>query len=183
MFGYALMTVRCLVIAVLAAAALGKLRRRAAREQFARVLELGLAMPRARLVAGGWVAIEAVTALLLALPMTTRPAALLAAGELALLTAGATVLVARRTGLSCPCFGAGDAPLNRRTVLRNATLTGAALLLAISSGPSVPAAGTLAAVLTVLVGAALRWQAPALRALLPAVRGASRQSALVAGRR
>ncbi|MBV9821087.1 MAG: hypothetical protein JO144_02490 [Actinobacteria bacterium] len=179
------MTLRCLLIAVLAAAALGKLRHRAALEQFARVLALGLGLPRAKLVAGGWVAVEAVTALLLVLPPTARPAAVLATAELALLTAGAAVLVVRRTGLSCPCFGTGDAPLSRLTVLRNAALTGAALLLAIGlrvrTSPPVPV--TLAAVLTVLVGAALRWQAPALRALLPAGRGASRQSVLAAGGR
>ncbi|MEO7260344.1 MAG: hypothetical protein ABI047_03660, partial [Jatrophihabitantaceae bacterium] len=66
-------------------------------------------------------------------------------------------------------FGTGHARLSWRTVLRNSALTGAAVLLA--AGLRLPAAVasapvTLAAVLTVLVGATLVGQARPLRALL-----------------
>jgi hypothetical protein len=187
MVGYILMSVRCLLTLVLATAAFGKVRHRSGIEQFALVLRLGLGVPYAVLVAGGWVAVEALTALLLVLPPTVSMAAELATAEFALLTAGAAVLVARRRGFSCPCFGGGNAPLSRRTVLRNAALTAAALLLAFGSRlPQTPAPVTLAAVLTVGVGALLGWQAPALRSLIGHVRhqvAASRPVLTTDGRR
>jgi hypothetical protein len=168
MFGYFLVSVRCLLALVLAASSLGKVRHPLGIEQFARVLSLGLGVPHARLVAGGWVAAEGLTALLLVPPSTVRAAAALATAEFALLTAGAAVLVAQRRGFSCPCFGGGQAPLSWWSVLRNAALTAAALLLAFGlrlSRAGTPAPVVLAAVLTVAVGAVLCWQAPALRSL------------------
>ncbi|HST49802.1 MauE/DoxX family redox-associated membrane protein, partial [Jatrophihabitans sp.] len=170
----------------LVVAAFGKVRHRSGIERFGLVLRLGLGVPQASLVAGGWVAAEGLTALLLLLPPTAAAAAALAALEFALLTAGVAVLVARRPGFSCPCFGNGDAPLGWRTVLRNAALTAVALLLAIGMrlpGTSAPAPVTLAAVLTVLVGAVLSWQAPALRALIRQVRPAASRSVLATGGR
>jgi hypothetical protein len=186
MFGFLLMSVRCLLALVLAAAAFGKVWHRAGIEQFALVLRLGLGIPHAVPVAAGWVAAEAITALLLALPATVRPAAVLATVEFALLTAGAALLVARRREFRCPCFGTADAPLSRRTVLRNAALAAAALLLALGSRlpqASAPAPVTLAALLTVGVGVVLGWQAPALRSLIERVRSEATRSARVAGAR
>lgn len=187
MFSFAMMSVRCLLALALAAAAFGKLWHRSGIEQFALVLRLGLGVPQAVPVAGGWVAAEGLTALLLVLPPTVRAAAWLATAEFALLTAGAAVLVARRRGFSCPCFGNGDAPLSRRTVLRNAALTAAALLLALGlrlPQATAPAPVTLAAVLTVGVGVVLGRQAPALRSLIGlAQRRPARRSALTAGGR
>ncbi len=169
MLGFALMSVRCLLALVLAAAAFGKVRQRSGFEQFGTVLRLGLGVPHAGVVAACWVAGEGLTALLLALPATVRPAAALAAAEFALLAVGAGVLAARRRGFSCPCFGNGDAPVGWPTVLRNAALTAAALLLALGlrlGQAGAPAPVTLAAVLTVGLGGVLGWQAPALRSLL-----------------
>lgn len=169
MFSYTVMSVRCLLVLVLAAAAIGKLWRRSELEEFSRVLGVGLRLPRARLVAGAWVAVEGLTALGLALPLTVRHAAVLAVLEFGCLTAGAAMLVIQRRGFACNCFGTGHAPLDWRTVLRNGALTGAAVLLAAglrlpAAAPSAPV--TLAAVLTVLVGATLVGQARPLRALL-----------------
>ncbi|HEY0165527.1 MAG TPA: MauE/DoxX family redox-associated membrane protein [Jatrophihabitans sp.] len=163
------MSVRCLLVLVLAAAALGKLWRRSELEEFARVLRVGLRLPGARLVAGAWVAVEGLTALGLALPLTVRHAAVLAVLEFGCLTAGSALLVAQRRGFACNCFGTGHSPLSWPTVLRNGALTGAAVLLAASlrmpaAQASAPVA--LAAALTVLVGATLVSQARPLRALL-----------------
>ncbi|HST49922.1 MauE/DoxX family redox-associated membrane protein [Jatrophihabitans sp.] len=163
------MAVRCLLALVLAAAAVGKVWHPAGIEQFGLVLRLGLGVPHASAVAGGWVVAEGLTALLLVPTATVRPAAALATAEFALLTAGAAVLVARRRGFSCPCFGNGNAPIGWPTVLRNAALTAAALLLVLGlrlPQAAAPAPVTLAAVLTVGLGAVLGWQAPALRSLL-----------------
>lgn len=168
MVGFLLVSVRCVLALVLIAAAAGKVWRRSGIEQFGLVLR-GLGVPHALPVAGAWIAAEGVTALLLILPPTVRPGAELATAQFAVLTAGAVVLAARRPGFSCPCFGKGNAPIGWLTVLRNAGLTAAALLLALGlqfSRASAPAPVALAAVLTVGVGVLLSWQAPALRSLL-----------------
>lgn len=169
MFSYALMSIRCLLVLVLAVAAIGKVRHRSELDDFARTLRLGLRLPKARLVAGAWVAAEGLTALGLALPLTVDYAATLAVLVFGCLTVGAAVLVAQRREFACNCFGAGRSPLSWRAVLRNGALTGAAMLLV--AGLRSPAAGAsapvvLAAVLTVLVGASLVGQARPLRALV-----------------
>lgn len=169
MFSYAVMSVRCLLVLVLAAAAIGKARRRSELAEFARILRVGLRLPRARLMAAVWVALEGGTAIALALPQTVGFAAPLAAAELGCLTAGAAVLVAQHREFACACFGAGQSQLSWWTVLRNGTLTGAALLLAaaprLRDGYTVPTEVALAAVLTVLLGAVLVGQVLILRSL------------------
>jgi hypothetical protein len=193
-FGYAVMSVRCLLVLVLATAAIGKLRRRSELAEFARTLRVGLRLPHARLVAGVWVAVEGGTAIALALPSTVGYAAPLAAAEFGCLTAGAAVLVSQHRGFTCSCFGTRRSELSWWTVLRNGALTGAALLLVAglrsSAGSAAPAAVLLAAVLTVLLGAVLAGQAGPLRALLeqsgawhPATRPAPPRSALTGGQR
>ncbi|MEO7261722.1 MAG: MauE/DoxX family redox-associated membrane protein, partial [Jatrophihabitantaceae bacterium] len=169
MLGYAVMFVRCLLVLVLAASAIGKWWHRSELEEFGRTLRLGLRLPQARLVAGAWVAVEGLTALLLVLPLTVGHAAVLAVLEFGCLTAGAAVLVAQHRGFACNCFGTGHRLLSWRTVLRNGALTAAAMLLV--AGLRLPAAAapapvTLAAALTVGVGAVLAVQARPLRALL-----------------
>lgn len=168
MFSYALMSIRCLLVLVLAVAAIGKVRNRSGLDDFGRTLRLGLRLPKARLVAGAWIAVEGLTAIGLALPPTVEYAAIAAALVFGCLTAGAAVLVAQRRQFTCNCFGAGHSPLSWRTVLRNGALTGAAMLLV--AGLRSPAAAAsppvvLAAVLTVVVGALLVGQARPLRAL------------------
>jgi Methylamine utilisation protein MauE len=188
-FSYAVMSIRCLLVVVLAASAIGKVWHRPGLEEFGRTLQVGLRLPRARLVAGAWVAGEGFTAILLALPLTVGYAAVLAVGEFGCLTAGAALLVSQHRGYRCHCFGTGQSELSWWTVLRNGALTMAALLLA--AGLRSPAsAGSapvlLAAALTVLVGGLLVWQARPLRALLEppaAARRVARGSALSGGDR
>jgi len=193
-FSYVVMSVRCLLVLVLATAALGKLRRRSELAEFARTLRVGLRLPRARLVAGAWVALEGGTALALVPPSTAGYAAILAAGEFGCLTVGAAVLVSQHRGFTCSCFGTSRSPLSWWTVLRNGALTAAGVLLAAglwaNSGAEATAAVLLAAVLTVLLGAVLVGQAAPLRALLeqsgawrPAAEQLPRRSALSGGRR
>jgi len=193
-FSYAVVSVRCLLILVLGASAIGKAWHRAALAEFGRTLQVGLRLPQARLVAGAWVALEGLTALALALPWTVEGAAVMAAAEFGCLTVGAAVLVAQHRGFACACFGARQSRLSWWTVLRNGTLTGAALLLAAGlrlwGAAAAPAPVLLAAVLTVLLGAGLVWQAGALRALLrqtgggrPSTRAAAPGSVLLGGRR
>ncbi len=169
MFGYALMFIRCSLIVVLAVAAGGKAWDRSAREEFEYTLEHGLRLPRARPLATAWVAGEGVTALLLALPPSVAAAAVLATLQFGCLTVGVALLAAQRQGFRCSCFGGGGAELGRRTVLRNGLLTLAALLLAAGvrqPGAAAPPPVALAAVLSVLVGSVLVWQARPLRALV-----------------
>lgn len=169
MLVFFLVSLRCLLALVLIFAAAGKLWRRSGIEQLGLVLRAGLGVPHAVLVAGGWVAAEAVTALLLVLPPTVRPGAELATAQFAVLTAGAAVLAVRRPGLRCPCFGNGNAPIGWPTALRNAALTAAALLLALGlrlSHAGAPAPVALAAVLGVGVGVLLGRQLAALRWLV-----------------
>jgi hypothetical protein len=168
-FGYALMFVRCLLILVLAVAAAGKAWNRSAREEFEYALEQGLRLPKARPLATAWVAGEGVTALLLALPPSVPAAAVLATLQFGCLTVGVALLAAQRRGYRCNCLGGGGAELGRRTVLRNGLLTLAALLLAAGvrqPGATAPPPVALAAVLSVLVGSVLVWQARPLRALV-----------------
>jgi len=174
-FSYVLMSVRCVLVLVLAVSTIGKLWHRSELAEFGRTLRVGLRLPRARLVAGAWVGVEGVTAIALALPRTAAPAAVLAAGVFGCLTAGAALLVTQHRGFACTCFGSRSR-LSWWTVLRNGALTAAALLLA--------------AALTVLLGAVLIWQAGPLGVLLrqsgvrhPAGRPATPTSVLSGGRR
>jgi hypothetical protein len=188
------MSVRCVLVLVLAVAALGKVWHRAELAEFGRVLHTGLRLPQARLVARAWIAVEGVTAIALVLPSTAGYAAVVAVGVFGCLTAGAAVLVAQHRGFTCNCFGTTRSQLTWWTVLRNGVLTGAALLLVaglrLPGAAAAPAPVVLAAVLTVLLGAVLVWQARPLRALLeqsgawpPAARGVRPRSALSGGRR
>ncbi|HEV2888206.1 MAG TPA: MauE/DoxX family redox-associated membrane protein [Jatrophihabitans sp.] len=185
---------RCLLALVLAASAIGKWWDRSGIDEFGRILRLGLRLPQARRVAGAWVAAEGVAAVLLAVPLTVGFAAVLATLEFGCLTAGAALLVAQRRGFSCTCFGSGRSQLSWWTVLRNSLLTVAALLLAAGlrqPAAAAPAPVALAAVLSVLVGAVLVWQARPLGALVgqslarhPATRPGPAGSALpIGGRR
>lgn len=169
MFSYAVTSVRCLLVLVLALSALGKVRHRSALAQFGDTLRTGLRFPMARAVARAWVALEGATAVGLALPPTLGYAALVAVAEFGCLTAGAAVLVAQHRGFACNCFGSGRSQLTWWTVARNGALTAAALLLALAlrlRAPAVTAPVLLAAVLTVALSAVLVWQARPLRALI-----------------
>jgi len=192
-FGYAVMFLRCLLVVVLAVSAAGKAADRVAREEFEHTLRAGLRLPRARLLAGAWVAGEGLTALLLVLPQTVGMAAVLATVQFGCLTVGVALLAAQRRGFRCSCFGGGGSELGRRTVLRNGLLAAAALLLALGlrqPDAAAPAPVALAGVLSVLLGSVLVWQAGPLRALAgrsltrhPAVRSSVGSGPVAAGRR
>ncbi|WP_063762666.1 MauE/DoxX family redox-associated membrane protein [Streptomyces sp. NRRL S-1448] len=118
----------CLAV-VFGAAALGKLRSRAAFSRFAQslttwdLLPAGWVRPCAVLVAASEVA---VLLLLLASPLAVpagRVGFVLAAGLLLAFTAGAALMVVRGVRAVCRCFGASGSPMGRLHVLRNGVLT------------------------------------------------------------
>ncbi|MFE0191451.1 MauE/DoxX family redox-associated membrane protein [Streptomyces sp. NPDC059008] len=118
----------CLVV-VFGAAALGKIRSRAAFSRFAQsltamdLLPAGWVRACAVLVAGGEVA---VLLLLLASPLTAPAGVVgcvLAAGLLLAFTVGAALTVIRQVRVVCRCFGASGGPMGRLHVLRNGALT------------------------------------------------------------
>lgn len=139
-----------LLIAVLAVSAASKVRRRADFRDFvASLRRTGLLQPSAaRVVALMVVSTEGSAALLLLLPGTRRPGFVVAGLLLAVLTAGVAVIVRRGKRVTCRCFGASGAPLQIRHVIRNATLTGAAVVGVIAGAPTFNAV----AVVVVLIG-------------------------------
>ena len=127
---YAAPACQGLLIVVFLASAAGKLRGRQALRAFASSLvTLGLvrsrrAAPVAAAVAGA----EALAVLLLVVPVTRAAGFAAAAALLAVLTAGVAVVLARGTAAPCRCFGPSPTPLSVRHLVRNAALTGAAVL-------------------------------------------------------
>ncbi|BDM74622.1 methylamine utilization protein MauE (plasmid) [Streptomyces nigrescens] len=151
----------CLAV-VFGAAALGKVRSRAAFSRFAQslttmdLLPAGWVRPCAVLVAGSEVA---VLLLLLASPLTAPAglvAFLLAAGLLLAFTSGAALMVVRGVRAECRCFGASGTPMGRLHVLRNGVLTLIAAGGALSSsdiGAVAPAYAAVAVAGGAVVGA------------------------------
>ncbi|MEU9497949.1 MauE/DoxX family redox-associated membrane protein [Streptomyces sp. NPDC048196] len=151
----------CLAV-VFGAAALGKLRGRAAFSRFAQslttwdLLPAGWVRPCAVIVAAS----EVVVLLLLLASPLAAPAGpvgfLLAAGLLLAFTAGAALMVARGVRAVCRCFGASGTPMGRLHVLRNGVLTliAAAGVLGSSGIQAVaPAYGAVAVAGGAVVGA------------------------------
>jgi Methylamine utilisation protein MauE len=189
-FGFIVLLLRCALVLVLAASSIGKLTHRSELAELTRTLRSGLRLPRAGLVTRAWVMLEGITAIGLALPATVGYASILAVGVLGCLTVGSGVLVAQHSGFACNCFGIRRSQLSWGAVLRNGALTGAAIGLVVGlrlrGAAAAPAPVLLAAVLTVLLGAVLIWQAGPLRALLRQAeirRPAARVPALLGGRR
>ncbi|MEU4577822.1 MauE/DoxX family redox-associated membrane protein [Nonomuraea sp. ATR24] len=157
---YVSLACRLTLVAVLALAAVAKLRSPrvfAASLAGFDVVPARLRGPLAVLVP----AAELLVALLLALPPTVT-AGFVAATALCLgLTAVPVLVVARGKRVTCACFGASEAPLGVRHIARNAVLlaaavTGAAVALTAGGGmpPTVPGivlAVVSAGVLTVLI--------------------------------
>lgn len=140
-----------LLIAVLAVSAASKVRRRADFRDFvASLRRTSLVKPSAaRVVALVVVSTEGSAALLLLLPGTRRFGFVVAGLLLAVLTAGVAAIVRRGKRVTCRCFGASNAPLQIRHVVRNATLTGAAVVGVIAGASTFNSA----AVVVVLIGA------------------------------
>ncbi|MFG2287658.1 MauE/DoxX family redox-associated membrane protein [Streptomyces sp. NPDC048595] len=151
----------CLAV-VFGAAALGKIRSRAAFSRFAQslttmdLLPAGWVRPCAVLVAGSE---PAVLLLLLTSPLTASAGLagfVLAAGLLLAFTAGAALTVVRGVRAVCRCFGAAGSPMGRLHVLRNGVLTLIAAGGALSSGGAgagAPAYGAVAVAGGAVVGA------------------------------
>ncbi|MEU8423886.1 MauE/DoxX family redox-associated membrane protein [Micromonospora sp. NPDC048835] len=141
------LTARLLLALVFAVAVIGKLRTRAGFAEFVgSVRQFGVparwASPTARVA----VAAEAAVVVLLAVSRTVPAGLLIAAGLLGVLTAAMVVALRRGARPACRCFGAGDAPIGGRHVVRNVALATVALLgllgWATGSGPP-PSAPTV----------------------------------------
>jgi len=100
--------------------------------------------------------LEALVPVLLAVPAARRAGFGLACLLLAAFTVAIAGAVRRRRRTTCRCFGASNAPLGRRHLVRNATLLAAALPGALSPGDGVPPpAGLVIAAAAGAVGAVL----------------------------
>ncbi|MFF7892717.1 MauE/DoxX family redox-associated membrane protein [Streptomyces sp. NPDC007907] len=153
-------TCQALLALVFAIACVSKVRTSAAYAAFSTAVEALARVPRHRAgrVAGGVVALEAATALLLVLPGAGSAGLPVAA----VLLAGFTYVVARAlrdgTAVACRCFGdAGDRPAGPAQLVRNALLLGA-VAAAVPGSPdagSLPWPGWFAAWLTGAVCAVL----------------------------
>ncbi len=160
--GYVELAARVLVGTVLLLAALGKLRSPTARADLVRTLRTvpGVGPRWASRAAAAVIAVEASVGGLVLVPATSRGGAVLAAGLLAVFTAGTGWLVHRRVEASCSCFGGAGAALRGAHVFRNALLTAAAVLPAATGRVSgLERSGLVIAVVTGFVLAQLvsRW--------------------------
>lgn len=118
---------------VFAAAVAGKVFGRGAFRDFRRSLvDTGLVPSRAAAAAaGGIVAAEVSTALLVGIPRTTGSGLALAVVVMTVLTLGVLVVLRRGVRATCRCFGAASTPLTRIHLIRNAiilTIAGTGLL-------------------------------------------------------
>lgn len=140
-----------LLIAVLAVSAASKVGRRADFQDFvASLRRTGLVQAStARVAAMAVVLTEGSAVLMLLLPSTRRVGFVVAGLLLAVLTAGVAVIVRHGSQVTCRCFGASDAPLRIRHVIRNGILTMAAVVGVITRAQAFDAT----AVVVVLIGA------------------------------
>ncbi|MCX4385339.1 hypothetical protein OG777_00155 [Micromonospora peucetia] len=120
---------RILLGLVFLAAVLGKLRTRAGFAGFVgSVGQFGVPARWTAPVARIAVATEAAVVVLLAVPSTVPVGLLIAAGLLGVLTAAIVGALRRGARPACRCFGAADAPIGPRHVVRNLALAVVALL-------------------------------------------------------
>lgn len=144
---YAALVCQGLLATVLLVAAASKVRGAQALRTFALSLTaMGLVRRRAALPLGAAVAGAEVTALVLVtLPATRRLGFAACVLLFAVLTAGVAVVLTRGKPVACRCFGASADPLSGRHVVRNAGLTGVALVGVAAPQADVAAAGALVA--------------------------------------
>jgi len=142
---------RAVLVVVFALALGGKVSSGAAWQSFAdslrqmNILKPSLVRPSARATAVAEAAI--VVLALVPLRAAGTAAFVLASGLLAVLTYAVARVVRRGAAVPCRCFGASDAPLSARHVVRNTTLLTVALLGLAGS----LAAGALAAPMVAIV--------------------------------
>ncbi|MET9343730.1 MULTISPECIES: MauE/DoxX family redox-associated membrane protein [unclassified Nonomuraea] len=158
---YLMIACRALLAAVFTIALVGKIRGRAAFDEFAAsIVALGI-LPRggSAVAAHALVAAEAVVVLLLALPPAVPLGFAAAVGALTVLTGGILAALRRGRQAPCRCFGASATPLGRVHVVRNlvlAALGGVGLTAWITAGTSAPhPAGVVLALVAAGVGALL----------------------------
>jgi hypothetical protein len=156
------LTLRALLVGVLVWSAASKLTASGFRSVSAMFGQLGTGR-HARLASTALVAAEAGTAGLLATPWTVSIGLVAAIALFAALTVGTVVVVRRRLGVRCACFGRSAAPVSASHVVRNVILLLGAVGAAWSTWSIVGQVVTTAdlavsvgagAVLAVLVG---RW--------------------------
>ncbi|MGW6918022.1 MauE/DoxX family redox-associated membrane protein [Kitasatospora sp. NPDC054939] len=159
MTAYLLLAARCVIAAVFAASALGKLR---APGEFAAALR-GMEVVPDRLAGATAVAVPLVEVALALLVWASEPLTtwgfVLSAGLIALFVGVLVSVLRRGIDASCSCFGSSTAPVGRAHVVRNLVLLAVAAtgLAASATGAGAPAeaAGAALAVLAGLFTAAL----------------------------
>lgn len=158
---YLMIACRVLLAAVFAIAFVGKVRGRAALDEFVSSIVVLEVLPRRVSVAAAHalLAAEAAAVLLLALPWTVPLGFVAAVGTLAVMTGGILAALRRGRQAPCRCFGSSVTPLGRVHVVRNlvlATLGGVGLIAWITAGASTPhPAGVVLALVAAGVGALL----------------------------
>jgi hypothetical protein len=167
-------TLRLVLVLVLAAAVLGKVRAGTAgiTELAAAVRRMGVREGRARPVAVAAIVAEAAAAVLTAWPATAVAGCAAALVILVGFTGAVARLVSAGAEARCRCFGGGGVRLGRRHVARNATLSTVALaalaVTALDDGAvTLPALVLVALMATALAAVFIFWDD--LAAVLPAV--------------
>ncbi|GAB2650585.1 MauE/DoxX family redox-associated membrane protein [Nocardia goodfellowii] len=167
---YGVWVVRLGLAVVFGLAAWGKLADRVGARQA--VVDFGVPVRWAPAVAWGLPVVEAGLAVGMLLPGTAVLAAMVAMLVLAVFTAAVARLLAQGKRPACSCFGAaGNAPISRWTIARNAALMLFALLAAVGSvgyqgvPQDLPAAHAWGMAVAAVLAAALVWMAGQVRAL------------------
>jgi Methylamine utilisation protein MauE len=157
---YLMIACQALLAGVFVIALAGKVRGRAALDEFvASIVALGM-FPRARSVAAAYAVLgaEAVVILALVLPYTLLLGFAAATALLIVLTVGISAALRRGRHTPCRCFGASVTPLGRTHVVRNLVLmaigcVGLAAGAAVGgTGPAAHPAGVALALATAAVG-------------------------------
>ncbi|WP_329094031.1 MULTISPECIES: MauE/DoxX family redox-associated membrane protein [unclassified Streptosporangium] len=156
---YLMIACQALLAGVFVIALVGKVRGRAALDEFvASIVALGM-FPRARSVAAAYAVLgaEAVVILALVLPYTLLLGFAAATALLIVLTAGISAALRRGRHTPCRCFGASVTPLGRTHVVRNLVLVAVGCIGfaagAGDAGSAAHPAGVALALATAAVGA------------------------------
>jgi hypothetical protein len=152
---YAVLAGRGLIGLVFAVAAVTKVRSPSAYREFASWLAaLPVPMAANRALPAAFIAAEVAIVALVAVPVAATAGLLLAAGCLAVMTAGTAVIVKRGARVSCQCFGPSSSPLGARHVVRDGVLLVIALVAALGTrGSTVTPAGIALSLVAALIGA------------------------------
>lgn len=142
------MTCRVIVGLTFFVSAVSKSRRPSAFREFQRSLPRSLPVPPewAGRLAALVVVTEFLTALAVAVPVTTRIGFVLAAALLPALTAAIVMMIRRGSPEPCRCFGPSTRPPGRADLVRNGILFAVAVLGAAGSQGAVPLPATAVAV-------------------------------------